>query len=140
MRDKVLLRRILIGLVASVLWSTISILVAFIIAITWALTMPAHSQEHRHPNETITGATGKFYETWRRPDMPSVSCCNLSDCYATPSRMRSGRVQAVHRESGDWIDIPPEKIELNRDSPDGLSHLCAASYKFVFCFVMGGGT
>lgn len=105
-----------------------------------ASIVPAPAQEHRHPTETIAGATGKFYETWKRPDMPDVSCCNLMDCYATPSRHHGGKVQALHRESGDWIDIPPNKIELNRDSPDGLSHLCATAWKFVFCFKEGGGT
>lgn len=103
---------------------------------------PAIAQDHQHHHgaEIIGGMTGKFYETWQRPDMPNVSCCSQKDCYATPARMVDGKVQALHRESGEWIDIPPEKIEQNRDSPDGRSHLCAASYKFVFCFVMGGGT
>lgn len=98
------------------------------------------AQDHQHPTETITGATAKFYGTWMRPDQPMISCCNKADCYATPSRQRGGRVQALHRESGEWINVPPEKIELNRDSPDGLSHLCARPDKHVYCFKEGGGT
>jgi len=104
-----------------------------------ALTTAALAQ-HQHPTEIITGATAKFYDTWFRPDAPGISCCNKQDCYATPSRHRNGRLQAIHRESGDWIDVPPEKVEVNRDSPDGLSHLCASAAKFVFCFKEGSGT
>jgi hypothetical protein len=100
----------------------------------------ASAQEHHHPTETIYGPTAEFYRTWKRPDVPSSSCCNDRDCYATRIRHRGGKIQAVHRESGDWIDIPPEKIEINRDSPDGLSHMCASPAKFVFCFKEGGGT
>jgi hypothetical protein len=100
----------------------------------------ASAQEHRHPTETIYGATAKFYETWMRPDVPTSSCCNKQDCYMTRIRRVLGKLQAVHRESGDWIDIPPEKVEQNRDSPDGMSHMCASTAKYVFCFKEGGGT
>lgn len=105
-----------------------------------AAPVVADERVHQHPTETITGPTGKFYETWMRPDVPTSSCCNEKDCYATPARTRDGKLQALHRESGEWIDVPPEKVEMNRDSPDGRNHLCASSAKFVFCFVMGGGT
>lgn len=100
----------------------------------------ANAQQHHHPTETIHGATAEYYRTWDRPDAPGTSCCSDRDCYSTRSRYRNGGLQAIHRESGDWIDIPPEKIELNRDSPDGLSHICASPMKFVFCFKEGGGT
>jgi hypothetical protein len=104
-----------------------------------AVVTPAKSQHH-HPAETITGATAEFYETWKRPDMPSVSCCNQMDCYATPARFRNGRIEALHRESSTWIEVPPQKVEMNRNSPDGRNHLCASPQKYVFCFVAGGGT
>lgn len=116
------------------LWVTLIAL-----AFSLSLVLKGRAQEHQHPTETITGATAEFYATWFRPDVPTSSCCSEKDCYSTPARTRSGKLQALHRESGDWIDIPPEKVELHRDSPDGLSHLCASSYKFVFCFVAGAG-
>ena len=96
--------------------------------------------DHVHPTETITGATAAFYETWMRPDMPDVSCCNRMDCYATQARRRGGRIEARHRESGDWVEVPRERLEQNRDSPDGRNHLCASADRFVFCLVMGGGS
>jgi hypothetical protein len=106
------------------------------------LCAPAIAQphEHHHPTETIYGDQAKFYETWMRPDVPTSSCCSMQDCYATPARMVAGKVQALHRESGEWIEVPAEKVEQSRVSPDGRNHLCASSYKFVFCFVWGGGT
>jgi hypothetical protein len=112
-----------------------------IVAAFWLGLLAAKADEHphHHPTETVTGATARFYESWKRPDMPTHSCCNLQDCYATPARSRGGKLQALHRESGDWIDVPPEKVETDRDSPDGRNHLCASPGKLVFCFVMGGG-
>jgi hypothetical protein len=113
----------------------------FVAIIVLLLLYPlAHAQEHRHGDQVILGATGKFYESWRRPDMPNISCCSHLDCYATRARMRNGKLQALHRESGEFIDVPPEKVEQNRDSPDGLNHICASPSKNVFCFLAGGGT
>lgn len=101
----------------------------------------ARAQElHQHPSEIITERTAKFYETWFRPDAPTVSCCNMQDCYATKVKMGGRTVFAWHRESDEFIVVPPEKIDQFRVSPDGLSHICASSAKFVFCFVFGGGT
>lgn len=123
--------------------SAIIYAVLFTLGIAFGLGLraaKAQEHQHHHGTEVIEGATGHFYETWMRPDMPAVSCCNRMDCYATPARMRGGKLQAMHRESGEWIDVPPEKVEQNRDSPDGRNHLCASSWKYVFCFVMGGGT
>jgi hypothetical protein len=101
---------------------------------------PAIAQEHRHPTEILTGATALFYETWMRPDMPTVSCCNLSDCAVVSEVRRLGnRWQARRKSDGAWLSIPPEKIEERRDSPDGQSHMCSVGVN-VFCFIAGGGT
>lgn len=123
-------------------WAAIgaAVIAAFLAgAVILLLLYEAHAQEHQHPTETITGATALFYETWRRPDIPTSSCCDQKDCYATKARQHSGKLQAMHRETGEWIDVPPEKVEQNRDSPDGLNHLCASSVKFVYCFISGAG-
>lgn len=107
----------------------------------------AAAQDHQHPTETITGDQAKFYETWKRPDSPTISCCNLADCYATEARMQNGRWRARRREDGKWLTVPASKIELNRDSPDGRNHLCApppdrasAYENGVICFIAGAGT
>ena len=54
---------------------------------------------------------------------------------------------ALRREDGKWLKVPQAKVELNRDSPDGQSHLCAPPPETehlyengVICFKEGGGT
>src|SRR5882757_3017650 len=88
----------------------------------------------------------KFYSTWRMPDHPSVSCCNDADCYPTEIKYIGGNIYAKRREDGKYISIPPEKVERNRDNPDGRNHLCAPppntfhTTDTVFCFALGGAT
>jgi hypothetical protein len=88
----------------------------------------------------------KFYSTWHMPDHPNASCCNDADCYPTEIRYVDGNVYAKRREDGKYIPIPPEKVERNRDNPDGRNHLCAPPPNAlhpsdtVFCFALGGAT
>lgn len=99
----------------------------------------AWAQEHRHGDQVITGATGKFYEGWMRPDQPNISCCNRMDCAPVGGvRHLNGKLQALRTKDGAWLTIPPEKIEQNRDSPDGLSHMCSMGAA-VFCFLAASG-
>lgn len=89
---------------------------------------------------THEGAVGRFYESWMMPDNRSVSCCHKMDCDAAASRFVGNRWEA-QRPDGIWVVVPPGKIEQNRDSPDGRSHLCgregySGEYS-VFCFVAG---
>jgi hypothetical protein len=100
----------------------------------------ALAQEHRHGDELIYGATGKFYETWMRPDQPASSCCNRHDCdTAVDVKQVDGRWWARKKNGGPLMSIPPEKVEQGRDSPDGQSHLCSIG-STVLCFLPGGGT
>ena len=81
-----------------------------------------------------------------KPDNPSVSCCNDADCYPTEIKYVDGNIYAKRREDGTYIRIPPEKVERNRDNPDGRNHLCAPPPNAfhpsdaVFCFALGGAT
>ena len=86
----------------------------------------------------------RFYSTWRMPDHPGVSCCNNADCYPTEIKYVDGSIYAKRREDGKYIFVPPEKVERNRDNPDGRNHICAppptrfSSSDIVFCFALGG--
>ena len=57
-----------------------------------------------------------------------------------------GKIYAQRREDGKYIPVPPQKVERNRDNPDGRNHLCALPpnvYKpadTVYCFALGGAT
>jgi hypothetical protein len=100
---------------------------------------------HRHPPQDQL-LHEKFYSTWRMPDNPSASCCNDADCYPAEIRYVDGNIYAKRREDGKYIPIPPEKVERNRDNPDGRNHLCAPppnafhQSDTVFCFALGGAT
>jgi hypothetical protein len=98
--------------------------------------------QHRHPPQD-EALHEKFYSTWYMPDNPTSSCCNKADCYPTEIKYVGGSVYARRREDGKYILIPPQKVERNRDNPDGRNHLCApppnSSADTVFCFALGGG-
>ncbi len=110
------------------------------LALLLALSGAASAQEHKHPTETIQGATGEFYSTWQRPDAPHLSCCSRADCdVAIDVKRLAGQWWARKRGGGPLISIPDEKVEPRRDSPDGRSHLCSVGTT-VFCFLPAGGT
>ena len=88
----------------------------------------------------------KFYSTWHMPNNPSASCCNDADCYPTEIQYIDGNIYAKRREDGKYILILPEKVERNRDNPDGRNHLCAPPPNpllpsdTVYCFALGSAT
>jgi hypothetical protein len=99
--------------------------------------------EHRHPPQDQS-VHERFYSHWHMPDNPSMSCCNDADCYPTDVKYVDGRLYARRREDGKYILVPPQKVERNRDNPDGRNHLCApppnpaSSSDTVYCFALGG--
>jgi hypothetical protein len=103
-----------------------------------------HAERHHPPQDQALHE--RFYSTWRMPDNPAVSCCNNADCYPTDIKYIDGRLYAKRREDGKFIFVPPQKVERNRDNPDGRNHLCApppSAYSptdTVYCFVLGGAT
>ena len=101
---------------------------------------------HHHPPQDQL-LHEEFYSTWHMPDNPSASCCNDADCYPTEIKSVEGKIYAKRREDGKYILIPSQKIERNRDTPDGRNHLCAPPPGFaknpvdtVYCFALGGAT
>jgi hypothetical protein len=104
-----------------------------------------HGVTHRqHPPQDLE-LHEKFYSTWHMPDNPSLSCCNRADCYPTEIKQIDGQIYARRREDGRYILVPPQKVERNRDNPDGRNHLCApppalSPLDSVYCFALGGAT
>jgi hypothetical protein len=104
-----------------------------------------HAMLRHHPPQDLP-LHEKFYSKWHMPDNPALSCCNEADCYPTEIRYVDGNLYAKRREDGKYIPVPPQKVERNRDNPDGRNHLCApppnAYYPSdtVFCFALGGAT
>jgi hypothetical protein len=108
----------------------------------FALVYPAfaeHPAEHMQLHE-------KFYKTWMMPDNRNVSCCHDEDCAPAQTYRKDGRWYARKEgDTGDFTPVPPQKVEQDRDSPDGRSHICGRRYGFnggelsVFCFIAGAG-
>jgi hypothetical protein len=105
---------------------------------------PGHAERHHPPQDQALHE--KLYSTWHMPDNPAVSCSNNTDCYPTDTEYVDGRLYAKRREDGKFILVPPQKVERNRDNPDGRNHLCAPPPSLtlpsdtVYCFALGGAT
>lgn len=103
------------------------------------------AQHHHHPKEHVS-LHDTFYKSWMRPDDRRYSCCDNRDCapaaavryypYAEPNL--GGRWEAQRASDGKWLTIPREKVEYDRDSPDGRAHMCSMG-ETVFCFIAGAG-
>jgi len=91
------------------------------------------------------GHHGVGHETWHegfysklvRKDT-NVSCCNLSDCRPTQSRMVDDHYEV--KVDGAWLRVPKEAIQ-NVAAPDGGAHVCApeqvgAAKGKVYCVVL----
>jgi hypothetical protein len=117
--------------------------VALLLLLISSATAQDATHRHHPPQDQVLHE--KFYSTWQMPDKPTLSCCNNSDCYPTEIQYVDGNIYAKRREDGKYILIPSQKIERNRDNPDGRNHLCApppalSQTDTVYCFSLGGAT
>jgi hypothetical protein len=103
------------------------------------IAVPARAQHPEHDVEIHK----QFYNSWMMPKDRTRSCCHERDCYPTEARKIGGRWEAKRREDGQWLVVPDDTIELDRDNPDGRNHLCAPPPEYgtiPYCFIIGGGT
>jgi hypothetical protein len=124
-----------------------SIFVLLISGILILAVGSAKAQGHHHlPQDQ--GIHDRFYSNWMMPDNRTVSCCHDRDCSPAESRFEDGHwVARKIGGDGHWTVIPPEKVEHDRESPDGRSHLCSritwvlklGVEELVFCFIPGAG-
>lgn len=115
----------------------IGTVVGFLLALAVISFAQAQGVHHHHGK---TSAVDRFYSTWNKPDKPDQSCCNRLDCDDAQARYINGEWWALRKRDNKWLRIPPQKMELNRDSPDGRSHLCASLHSDeVYCFIVGAG-
>ena len=78
-----------------------------------------------------------FYSKLIRNDT-KTSCCNLSDCRPTQSRMVNDHYEV--KVDGAWLQVPKEAIQ-NVAAPDGGAHVCApaqigAAKGKIYCVVL----
>lgn len=96
---------------------------------------------HTHHGRTTPNALDRFYSTWMKPDKPTESCCSKTDCDEAEVKQIAGIWWAKRARDNRWVMVPPEKIEQNRDSPDGRNHFCASNYDLApYCLIIGSGT
>jgi hypothetical protein len=85
------------------------------------------AQEH-HAMQRPEGRHGVGHENWHadfysrliRKDT-RTSCCNLTDCVPTQSRMVDDHYEVL--VEGEWTKVPREAIQ-NVTAPDGGAHVC----------------
>jgi hypothetical protein len=78
-----------------------------------------------------------FYSTLMRKD-GNGSCCNLSDCSPTQSRMVGNHYEVMIE--GKWTPVPQSVIQ-NRSAPDAGAHVCAPKQEggnkgVIYCVVL----
>jgi len=112
-------------------------LLVFMYTIDFARGADGHTHE---------GAIGHFYQSWMMPSNRAISCCHEQDCSPAEAYQKNGQWFArKQHDLGEFTPIDPQKVETDRDSPDGRSHLCGRRYGFnnnnfsVFCFIAGAG-
>lgn len=111
--------------------------IVLVLLALFAIAMRSARAEGHHPPQDIP-LHERFYSTWMMPDNRSQSCCHNEDCSPAESRFENGHWIARKAGREDWLMVPDGKIERERDSPDGRSHLCARGTA-VYCFEPGSG-
>jgi hypothetical protein len=88
---------------------------------------PTQAQEH-HANHGYQGQHGVGHEHWHEQFYSKLmrkdtrtSCCNLSDCVPTQSRMINDHYEVL--VEGEWTKVPQDVIQ-NVAAPDGGAHVC----------------
>lgn len=84
----------------------------------------------------------RFYSTWMMPDNRAMSCCSNQDCRPAASKQVDGEWYAKPDGENDWMHVPSGKVEKDRDTPDGQSHVCYRRYDksyVIYCFIAGVG-
>lgn len=97
------------------------------------------STEHNHPPEHAQ-LHENFYSGWMKPDNRTISCCNKQDCAPAQVKYKDGKYYVKSIWNGAWVYFPSEKIDWQRESPDGRSHACISQHNVPYCLVLGQGT
>jgi hypothetical protein len=62
-----------------------------------------------------------------------ISCCALSDCRTTDSRVTGDHYEALI--GGTWFVVPPDRILQRTDNPTGRAVVCWTPRRGIVCFV-----
>jgi hypothetical protein len=133
------------GRMLRALWTIIILVVVLAVASVWLAAKAFAQEPHKHRPQDLE-LHHKFYKTWMMPSNRAVSCCHDEDCRpAEARRLPNGQWEA--RQEGDvgsFSPVPADKVEYDRDTPDGRNHLCGRRLGigndfYVYCFIAGAG-
>jgi len=95
-----------------------------------ALMLGAHADAEPPPN--ADPALAPWFRSLMQPGT-GISCCALSDCRATESRITGDHYEALIGEK--WFVVPPDKILQRTDNPNGRAVVCWTPQRGILCFV-----
>jgi hypothetical protein len=103
--------------------------------------------------ETQSTNVRQWFQTLMQPDVPHLSCCGEADAYwADTFEVSDGHYVAIitddrpdgplrrpHRDLGQRIVVPDNKIKWDAGNPTGHGIIFIGSGGQVFCYVTPGG-
>jgi hypothetical protein len=84
------------------------------------------------PGTDMNSPTSRWFQSLVDPST-GASCCSESDCRPAEERQTATGWQAK-TTTGEWVDVPPEKILIRADNPLGVAVLCWRP-GHVYCFI-----
>ena len=95
----------------------------------------------------------QWFQRLMQPDIPTLSCCGEADAYWADSfEVDDGRYVAIitderldgplgrpHRELGERVIVPNNKIKWDEGNPTGHGVIFLATNGQVYCYVPPGG-
>lgn len=124
------------------LWRIILVGLFSLVVLIVLLCVAFAQEPHQHRPQDLE-LHNKFYRTWMQPDNRAFSCCHEDDCAPAQSKLVDGKWFARNSDDEEWVEVPARKVETERDSPDGRSHLCKQKFlagTYVYCFLPADGS
>ena len=100
------------------------------LVVTTALSFGLPASAEPPPN--ADPALAPWFRSLMQPGT-GMSCCALSDCRATESRIEGDHYEALIGEK--WFVVPPERILDRTDNPTGRAIVCWTPQRGIVCFV-----
>jgi hypothetical protein len=100
----------------------------FLVAATLLLSAAADAQ----PPPDADPALAPWFRSLLQPGT-SVSCCSVTDCRATESRVAGDHYEALIGDK--WFAIPADKVLQRTDNPIGRAIVCWSPQRGIVCFV-----
>jgi hypothetical protein len=87
---------------------------------------------HAQPPANADPALAPWFRSLVQPGT-SISCCSLTDCRTTESRVSGDHYEALVGD--DWVAVPPDRILDRTDNPTGRAVVCWTPQRGIMCFV-----